>query len=606
MAIPDKAGWAEASLARAMYAYLSSGDNQLSFLEGDIIVLLGDRNKGWQFGENLRTQCSGWFPLAYTEVIVEDPTLRNSTTGRTVDTINTNSTAPVTSSSANGTSIPKPSPTTMFGDTLVNRKIAKQSALKTPIVTSLGPPPSLPAPIPELHQRIPRSITTTAMVHPPQGIPMSPRGDAATLPVKRPNGHPPPMPPLPLHLGNKRVNGTPGSLHSSNDSGFSNDPPPQPEVDYSDDDSSRAQQTSLSDVALNAPSDAKKKELLSSVRGWLLYKSALDLWDDVSDQNTLKHPSVSRTHSTRKTNEPNGTLGRYNSNDMLKPTPIAVDKSPPLNNRITVKRTKSLWKFKRSHKNDILEGMSLWKHRSLIDVCKPNGKNGTLSTGDDKQENVYDSAESIAKDKQKNLEKAKNSKNARKSKGKSKSESLDQDDYYSDDTTTVDDGSDSVIVVDDHVNLTLKRKNRAKYEMSSRSDVTQSDTIIGNGNKSEMSNSRSDLSEQTETETIGKESYLPRMKLIKTNSNDLANRFNERDVNNRKGYQTWNPALKVKEAKKWQGDDDKSTNFYRERWNNKLKDTPKLIQDQLRVGADAKAKCGPWYDLWGVDSSVKT
>lgn len=26
------------------------------------------------------------------------------------------------------------------------------------------------------------------------------------------------------------------SLHSSNDSGFSNDPPPQPEVDYSDDD----------------------------------------------------------------------------------------------------------------------------------------------------------------------------------------------------------------------------------------------------------------------------------------------------------------------------------------------------------------------------------
>lgn len=75
MAIPDKSGWGEASLARAMYAYLSSGDNQLSFLEGDIIVLLGDRNKGWQFGENLRTQCSGWFPLAYTEVIAEDPIL---------------------------------------------------------------------------------------------------------------------------------------------------------------------------------------------------------------------------------------------------------------------------------------------------------------------------------------------------------------------------------------------------------------------------------------------------------------------------------------------------------------------------------------------------
>lgn len=36
------------------------------------IILIGDRNKGWQFGENLRTQCSGWFPLAYTEALIDD------------------------------------------------------------------------------------------------------------------------------------------------------------------------------------------------------------------------------------------------------------------------------------------------------------------------------------------------------------------------------------------------------------------------------------------------------------------------------------------------------------------------------------------------------
>ena len=35
-------------------------------------TLLGDRQKGWQFGENLRTQSSGWFPLAYTEIIIDD------------------------------------------------------------------------------------------------------------------------------------------------------------------------------------------------------------------------------------------------------------------------------------------------------------------------------------------------------------------------------------------------------------------------------------------------------------------------------------------------------------------------------------------------------
>lgn len=68
MAIPPPPQW-DTQLARALYAYLSSGENQLSFLEGDLISLIGERNKGWQFGENLRTQASGWFPLAYTEIL---------------------------------------------------------------------------------------------------------------------------------------------------------------------------------------------------------------------------------------------------------------------------------------------------------------------------------------------------------------------------------------------------------------------------------------------------------------------------------------------------------------------------------------------------------
>lgn len=62
----DTAQW-ERPTVKALYAYLSSGENQLSFLEGDRIALVGDRAKGWQFGENLRTQKFGWFPIAYTE-----------------------------------------------------------------------------------------------------------------------------------------------------------------------------------------------------------------------------------------------------------------------------------------------------------------------------------------------------------------------------------------------------------------------------------------------------------------------------------------------------------------------------------------------------------
>ncbi|KAK7071755.1 hypothetical protein SK128_016171 [Halocaridina rubra] len=70
MAVPEDSS--RRTMARALYAYLPSGDNQLSFHEMDLIGLIGDKNKGWQYGENLRTQRCGWFPVAYTEVIHEE------------------------------------------------------------------------------------------------------------------------------------------------------------------------------------------------------------------------------------------------------------------------------------------------------------------------------------------------------------------------------------------------------------------------------------------------------------------------------------------------------------------------------------------------------
>lgn len=33
------------------------------------ILITGDRNKGWYYGENVRTGKRGWFPLAYTEQV---------------------------------------------------------------------------------------------------------------------------------------------------------------------------------------------------------------------------------------------------------------------------------------------------------------------------------------------------------------------------------------------------------------------------------------------------------------------------------------------------------------------------------------------------------
>ncbi|GBM49260.1 hypothetical protein AVEN_71007-1 [Araneus ventricosus] len=61
------------SRVRALYSYLSSGEHQLSFHEGDIITLIGDKNKGWQYGENQRNHRRGWFPIAYTAVLDDGP-----------------------------------------------------------------------------------------------------------------------------------------------------------------------------------------------------------------------------------------------------------------------------------------------------------------------------------------------------------------------------------------------------------------------------------------------------------------------------------------------------------------------------------------------------
>ncbi|KAK8395636.1 hypothetical protein O3P69_005622 [Scylla paramamosain] len=70
MAIPEDSG--RRAMARALYPYLPSGDNQLSFNEMDLIALIGEKNKGWQYGENLRSQRCGWFPVAYTELLHEE------------------------------------------------------------------------------------------------------------------------------------------------------------------------------------------------------------------------------------------------------------------------------------------------------------------------------------------------------------------------------------------------------------------------------------------------------------------------------------------------------------------------------------------------------
>lgn len=212
-------GWGDAPLARALFAYLSSGENQLSFLEGDLIAMMGDRQKGWQFGENLRTHSSGWFPLAYTEIIIDDmlgSPSHGTNNGRATEPQAIPpckpppSRPPVTPSSMDEVS----SGFHGVGNNTVHNSNNNNSSTGTPT-------------------NVPNSNSSHNLATPTarQSKPIRPSG---TLPTVLAGGRriQPPAPPVPPPQ-------VVTSLHSSNDSGFSNEPPAQPDIDYSDDEAMR-------------------------------------------------------------------------------------------------------------------------------------------------------------------------------------------------------------------------------------------------------------------------------------------------------------------------------------------------------------------------------
>ena len=56
---------------RAMYTHQANSDTQLSFMEGDILALIGDKKEGWHYGENLSThRYVDFYKIYHTLVIV--------------------------------------------------------------------------------------------------------------------------------------------------------------------------------------------------------------------------------------------------------------------------------------------------------------------------------------------------------------------------------------------------------------------------------------------------------------------------------------------------------------------------------------------------------
>ncbi|KAL0841308.1 hypothetical protein ABMA28_015022 [Loxostege sticticalis] len=336
-------------LARALYAYAAAGDNQLSFQQGDMLALLGERTKGWQYGENLRSHQAGWFPLAYTEPIPNDDVIGNSPARWSC--AQTPSEAPPPAPVAHAQTTPSTPaatahphthpPPRMFGDTVTAHHVTKGRLGSG----SPGLPPTLPAPSPSALSSS-ASATFHASTPSAPGTAIKNSTSAASFTthavIETRSFGPQTLPMRSQVTQNKAgpaktavsVVGAAGnvSLHSSNDSGFSNEPPPQPDVDYSDEEAQR----------LRVP----------------ISKSA---------QQANEHKAyMLKTQSLKRGPKPNpNPTNGYLTDDqqLMLRNMLDMDKDSQ-----KVKRTKSFWKFGRTTSEEIMEGMSLWQHRDIVDT----------------------------------------------------------------------------------------------------------------------------------------------------------------------------------------------------------------------------------------------
>ncbi|XP_073841559.1 insulin receptor substrate 53 kDa [Musca autumnalis] len=367
---PDNGHWDQRTVVKALYAYMPSGENQLPFEEGDRIALVGSKAKGWQFGENLRTQMFGWFPIAYTnaELMLENKmkmdreqqqhgsrsdrfesmhyerhggnsggqSMRNSYH----ESYGMDSQQEMDSDVAyrRPDRGEESSPTRMFGDTYRNQKKYRPSAAGNP---RPGPPPTLPAPVPSASNGG-RMLNSSQSFCAPNGSQMA----IERRKQKLQNGN------QMNHQSSSMNQMKPAaaaktSLHSSNDSGFANEPPPQPEVDYSDDD----QPTSRVPIRRRADTNSHISTN-REVASWTLNRNFRSSIDSQIDDRSLK------------------TLNRNSMGGKMRYDLIASDDEILQASSGGIKRTKSFWKFGGGRNEDILAGMSLWQHRDL--VATPN------------------------------------------------------------------------------------------------------------------------------------------------------------------------------------------------------------------------------------------
>lgn len=242
-------------------------------------------------------------------------------------------------------------------------------------------------------------------------------------------------------------------------------------------------------------------------------------------------------------------------------------KSPKL-----VKRTKSFWKFRRD--SEVLEGMALWQHRSLVDIPKMIRKEGKTAENQDGQRNVEaDSPNSSLGNSEGTIT---NEHRHEEPKAAERSLLLDKTGDYFEDFPTPAERS--------------KLADRSEYKQQHSEERAY---FVGNVSRKAIIEKERRRSLEAKRNMIVAE--------LKVNNESKRSEMMARD---RRNYDDDEPAtLNFSET---EASDEESTYSCIVVKDQSMPEKTLLPRTKLRRESDRdRNTCGPWYDLWGVDASVK-
>lgn len=237
-------------------------------------------------------------------------------------------------------------------------------------------------------------------------------------------------------------------------------------------------------------------------------------------------------------------------------------KSPKL-----VKRTKSFWKFRRD--SEVLEGMALWQHRSLVDIPKMIRKEDKSMDNDEKQRNSDGGSPNSSLGSEGTI-----TNEHQEPKPAERSHVPEKGDYTFESMPTPAERP--------------KATERSEYRMQS----DERTYFIGNVSRKAIIEKERRRSLEAKRNMIVAE--------LKENNESKRNDM----MRGRRNYEEEEDAtLNFSET---EASDEESTYSCIVVKDQSMPEKTLLPRTKLRREGDRdRNTCGPWYDLWGVDTSVK-